>query len=227
MNNSDFASYKATFRSAVRASLASAPLRSLDEAGFPAYAHPNPAIGWLFWQRLRKAMEFIERGAPYRQALDFGCGSGVMLPFLARHAEKVHAIDVDLEPLQKMKEQMTFPENVEVHLGSASTLGSWPASSIDLITALDVLEHVDDLPGTLNALLRLLTPRAALLVSGPTENLFYKIGRRLAGPEFSGAYHERGIGVVRRQLAGRRRVRTVATLYWPIPLFEIFSAQGA
>src|SRR4030067_1374791 len=103
MNNAGFRSYKAALRRATRKVLASAPPRSLDEAGFPAYSHPNPVINWLFWQRLRRTMAYLERHAPYESALDFGCGSGVMLPFLGRHAKHVGCLDTDLSPFQQMQ----------------------------------------------------------------------------------------------------------------------------
>jgi len=222
MNNADFKSYKSKMRAAIRSVLASAPPRSLDEAGFPAYSHPNPLINWLFWQRLRRTMDYIERHAPYERALDFGCGSGVMLPFLGKVASRVTAIDVDLAPLQRIRAHLEFPANLEIHDARTARLDDWPAASFDLITALDVLEHVHDLPATLQSLLRLLAPAGRLVVSGPTENILYRIGRRLAGPEYSGAYHERGIDQVRRELSSLARVETIATLYWPLPLFEIF-----
>jgi trans-aconitate methyltransferase len=112
-----------------------------------------------------------------------------------------------------------------VHTGEAGALERWPAGQFDLITALDVLEHVQDLPRTLEALLRLLSPAGTLVVSGPTENVLYRIGRRLAGSEYSGDYHERGIGVVRRELGRLARVESIASLYWPVVLFEIFAAS--
>ena len=63
------------------------------------------------------------------------------------------------------------------------------------------------------------------MVSGPTENILYKIGRKLAGPEYSGEYHERGIAEVKRELNKLARVRQIATLYRPIPLFEVFVVE--
>jgi 2-polyprenyl-3-methyl-5-hydroxy-6-metoxy-1,4-benzoquinol methylase len=84
MNDTDFNAYKSNIRTAIRKVLSETESGRLDEAAFLAYSHPNPFINWLFWQRLRKAMETIERGTPYRRILDFGCGSGVLLPSLER-----------------------------------------------------------------------------------------------------------------------------------------------
>ena len=63
------------------------------------------------------------------------------------------------------------------------------------------------------------------MISGPTENIFYQIGRKLAGPEYSGDYHERGIAEIKHELTHLAHVEHIATLYWPVPLFEIFAAR--
>jgi 2-polyprenyl-3-methyl-5-hydroxy-6-metoxy-1,4-benzoquinol methylase len=225
MNSSEFRDYKIRYRSAIRKVLDEAERGRLDESGFPAYSHLNPLINWLFWQRLRTAMNFIDKHAPYENVLDFGCGSGVMLPFLAQHSRQVTAIDIDLLPVESLKKYIPLAENVRVLDAKQISLPQLTPKSFDLINALDVLEHVDDLSTTLSDLLNLLKPRGRLVISGPTENTFYQIGRKLAGPEFSGEYHERGTAEIKRELARLAGVRQIATLYWPAPLFEIFVAQ--
>src|SRR5688572_10463587 len=104
MNSNEFNNYKSRYRLAIQQVLAEAEKGRLDEAGFPAYSHPNPLINWLFWQRLRTAMKHISKTAPYGRILDFGCGSGVMLPFLSKNSKQVIAMDMDLLPLERVKE---------------------------------------------------------------------------------------------------------------------------
>lgn len=224
MNSSEFNAYKSRYRAAIRRVLAGSEKGQLDEAGFPAYSHPNPIINWLFWQRLRTAMNHIERFAPYEAILDFGCGSGVMLPFLAGLGKQVTAIDVDLLPLERVKQHVPLAASVLVLDANQTPVSKLPPASFDLINALDVLEHVDDLPQTLTQLMNLLKPGGQLVVSGPTENILYQIGRKLAGPEYSGTYHERGIAEIKRELARLARIEHIATLYPPVPLFEVFTA---
>ncbi len=224
MKSSEFNIYKARYRAAIRQVLSEVEPGRLNEIGFPAYSHTNPLINWLFWKRLHTVIDYVERRAPYGRALDFGCGSGVMLPFLAKASREVIAADVDLVPLRHMMKRIPVATNVKLADASADAMSREPAASFDLIIALDVLEHVQDLPGSVAQLLRLLKPGGELVVSGPTENLLYRFGRRLAGPEYSGEYHERGVAEIRGLLARKVRVRQIATLYWPAPLFEIFSA---
>ena len=224
MNDADFTAYKSKIRTAIRKVLADSESGRLDEAAFPAYSHPNPFINWLFWQRLRKTMDIIERSAPYQRVLDFGCGSGVLLPFLSSIADNVVALDIDLVPFERMKARIDFSSNIEVHDTRSFPLNRLSTASFDIITALDVLEHVEDLSDTLKNLLRLLKPGGRLIVSGPTENIFYKIGRRVAGREYTGDYHERGIAEIKHELASLTRVQQIAVLYWPVPLFDLFAA---
>ncbi|MFN8414132.1 MAG: class I SAM-dependent methyltransferase [Anaerolineales bacterium] len=225
MKSTEFNSYKNRYRTAIQQVLAKAEKGRLDEAAFPAYSHRNPIINWLFWQRLRKVMEYIQSPSLYSRILDFGCGSGVMLPYLSSISEQVTAMDVDLLPIQSVQNYIPLAKNVEVKDATQINISDLPANSFDLIIALDVLEHVHDLPQTLNELLALLKPNGQLIVSGPTENILYKLGRKVAGPEYSGAYHERGIAEIKHELLKISKLQHIATLYWPIPLFEIFSAK--
>lgn len=225
MKTAEFNAYKIRYRTAIRQVLAESQKGRLDEAAFPAYSHRNPFINWLFWQRLRKVMEYIQSPTQYENILDFGCGSGVMLPHLSKISKHVTAMDVDLLPLQRTQKHIPLANNVEVKDATQTSIHDLPANSFNLIIALDVLEHVHDLPRTLNELLALLKPNGRLIVSGPTENILYQIGRKLAGPEYSGAYHERGIAEIKAELRKTASLQPIATLYQPVPLFEIFSAS--
>lgn len=225
MKSAEFQQYKARYRSAIRNVLRDSERGRLDEAGFPAYSHPNPLINWLFWQRLHTAINYIETHAPYEKVLDFGCGSGVMLSFLAQHSRQVTAMDIDLVPLERVRKYISLTENIQVLDANQVSISQLTQKSFDLINALDVLEHVDNLSQTLSEMLHLLKPGGRLVVSAPTENILYQIGRKFAGPEYSGEYHKRGTAEIKHELARMAHVRQIAALYWPVPLFEIFVAQ--
>jgi 2-polyprenyl-3-methyl-5-hydroxy-6-metoxy-1,4-benzoquinol methylase len=223
MNSAEFRAYKGRYRDAIQQVLSETEPGRLDEIGFPAYTHANPLINWLFWKRLQTVINYVERGGPYDRVLDFGCGSGVMLPFLADICREVVATDIDLLPLENMKRHIPLAPNVQVCDLSQNAVSELPGASFDLIIALDVLEHVGDLSGTLADLLRLLKRPGQMIISGPTENALYQLGRKLAGPEYSGDYHKRSIAEIRRELAAKVNLKHIATLYWPAPLFEIFT----
>ena len=224
MKSREFGAYKARYRAAIRQVLSEAEPGRLDEIGFPAYSHSNPLINWLFWKRLHAVIDYVEHQTSLGRVLDFGCGSGVMLPFLSKVSGQVIAADVDLVPLEHMRRHIPLASNVQIADASIGAIAREPAASFDLIIALDVLEHVRALPETVDQLLRVLKPGRELIVSGPTESLPYQFGRKLAGSEYSGEYHERGVAEIRSLLAEKVNLRQIATLYWPAPLFEIFSA---
>jgi 2-polyprenyl-3-methyl-5-hydroxy-6-metoxy-1,4-benzoquinol methylase len=222
MNSLQFKEYKKRHVDAVRLVLKQKKSKALDEAAFPAYSHTNPLINWLFWERIKITMNYLEKNAPYQTVLDFGCGSGVMLPFLSTIAKKVIAMDIDFDPLEKIKQYIGFPDNIVFEDARELFSSNFNSHRFDAIISLDVLEHVDDLDHTLKQLCTHLAPHGELIISGPTENFFYKIGRRIAGPEFSGEYHERNVAVIKESLLSLATVKHVASLYPPFTLFEIF-----
>lgn len=196
---------------------------ALSEAALPAYAHRNPLVDLIFWRRLQIVADQLRSPSPLK-ILDFGCGSGVMSYLLAQMGHDVIAVDTDFAPLERMRRHVDFPASVAFHQKDLAELGL-PADSLDAIVALDVLEHIQDFEKYLSLFLRLLKPGGRILVSGPTENWLYELGRRLAGKQFSGDYHETNIASIRAAFARALPVHMHARLIWPFTLFEVFSVR--
>ncbi len=222
MKRKEFNPYKKEFVEATKRILAAEHSENLDEAAFPAYSNPNPLMNFLFWERIYRVMNYIEPKGTLEKVLDFGCGSGVMLPFLAKQAKEVIGVDIDLTPLEKIEQYINFPKNVSFQ----ETYEEIPEKSLDLIIALDVLEHVDNLERELDKFTSLLAPSGELIVSGPTENFLYKIGRFLAGSSYSGHYHVRNVYDIRSATQKKLTTRNLATLYPIVPFFLIYTATA-
>ena len=223
MDYRQFEGYKRQFVSALRAVLSERGKDAeLTEAAFCAYADPSGLVRFLFWRRLWVTIKFLESRGPYEAVLDFGCGSGAALPLLTGLAERVVGVDANLGPYRALCPHFCFPESLELHEIKGRGLCRFADKTFDVIVLLDVLEHVDDLADVFAELCRITKAGGMMIISGPTENLFYRIGRRIAGKEYTGAYHQRDVYDIRRVAETFMEIETLATLYYPFPLFKIF-----
>jgi 2-polyprenyl-3-methyl-5-hydroxy-6-metoxy-1,4-benzoquinol methylase len=224
MDNKRFCRYQRSFIEAMRKVLGEYEDREqLRESAFNAYTEMNFLARHLFWARLRKTINFLESSGPYESVLDFGCGSGVMLPLLSSFSKRVVGVDIDLCPYRAVSKYFEFTDNIETHEIKSGLSGCFSDHSFDVITALDVLEHVDDLKSVFEQFCRLGKKKGLVVVSGPTENFFYKIGRKISGKEYTGHYHKRNIYDVNKVMKQFMRTKTVFTLYYPVPLFKIYA----
>jgi len=169
----------------------------IDEAALPAYAHKNPFIDYLFWKRLEVAFKFAKKNSYYKKVLDFGCGSGVLSYVLAQNGYEVTGCDLEMSPLRLVQKKIDFPSTINFIEGDISTQ-NLPAHSFDIIFALYVLEHIDNTGDYIQLFKKLLTPHGVVVVSGPTENILYKLGRKFAGQRFTGDYHVKDISAIKQ-----------------------------
>jgi SAM-dependent methyltransferase len=182
--------------SLVRKLSESLPPAAAAESAVPSYTHRIPLIRWLMFRRLdvieKMALAELARSADHAavlSALDYGCGVGMMIPALAPRVETLYLCDEQLAPARVAAEWF-HAANVVCLLPDELSSGIGD-SRLDVVIAADVLEHVDDLPAVVDAFRRKLRPGGALLVSGPTENRAYHLGRKIAG--FTGEYHVRSV----------------------------------
>jgi SAM-dependent methyltransferase len=93
--------------------------------------------------------------------LDAGCGSGRTMAELVQYGE-VHGLELDPEAAQVARDR----GHGEVHTGPLEEL-PWPPATFDLITCLDVIEHIPDDRATLRALREACKPGGWLLLTVP------------------------------------------------------------
>ena len=170
-----------------------------DEMAIPSYRHPNPVMRWMAWRRVEVVADRLRKGharTPKAKTLvDFGCGTGVLFEEEAAVANRVIGVDPVLAPARQIIAQW----KLEIDLMTpAESRDAIEARSVDIIVAAEVLEHVEPLEETLSLFLRWLAPGGHLLVSLPTENHLYRLGRRLAG--FEGHYHHANARSIHRAI---------------------------
>jgi 2-polyprenyl-3-methyl-5-hydroxy-6-metoxy-1,4-benzoquinol methylase len=138
------------------------------------YAHPNPVARWIFWQRLETGYHLLEGIPCGSKVLDLGGGSGAFLPALARRFADVSVVDLDLNDARRVAKHYQFA-NVRLF---EKDITNWDDAGIyDLVVTMDVLEHFADKSVPRCFLDNHLKPNGLLLVSLPTENWIYKLGR--------------------------------------------------
>lgn len=198
----------------------------VDEHAGPAYFAGMWLSRQVFWHRLAIALSVIPHGRQHN-CIDFGCGFGLLLPLLRQNFQQVIGVDLHPELPQQFvdlwdADAPTPVEGGRLSIVSNLTQCNLAPGSVDLIVALDVLEHIAPLDELLQQINALLTDDGVLLISGPSETWFYRLGRRMVG--FSGEYHVSTVYDVERNL--QKIFRTQRVRRWPpIPvLFEFLLA---
>lgn len=122
---------------------------------------------------------FAARLATRKRVLDAGCGAGFGAWELARTASEVLAVDVSAEAIDFARERYRGG-NLRFQQADCCSL---PAAdgSVDLVTAFEVIEHIQDWRGFLAESRRVLAPGGQFIVSTPNR-LYYAETRRRAGP---------------------------------------------
>jgi 2-polyprenyl-3-methyl-5-hydroxy-6-metoxy-1,4-benzoquinol methylase len=147
--------------------------------------------------------------------MDFGCGTGVLFDELSRAAERVFGVDIVLEPARLLVDEWDLKQ--VTLMDPATAAEKIAGNSLDAIVAAEVLEHIDPLDDTLEFFRNWLKPAGKLLVSVPTENALYRLGRRVAG--FENHYHESNAEAIHRKiLASGFRELSIARIPAPGPM---------
>jgi len=128
---------------------------------------------------------FASRLAARKRVLDVACGAGYGADCLAQAASSVTAIDLSPEAVASAR--ATYPAPAIRFLAADARCLPFPDASFDLITAFEVIEHLEDPQSLLAEARRLLAPGGQLVVSTPNR-LYYAETRKLSGPN---PYHVR------------------------------------
>jgi 2-polyprenyl-6-hydroxyphenyl methylase / 3-demethylubiquinone-9 3-methyltransferase len=128
-------------------------------------------------------LEWIERLAPLagKDVLDVGCGGGILAEAMAQRGARVTGIDLAEKPLRVAQlHLLESGAEVRYERASAEEFAAAHAEGFDVVTCMEMLEHVPDPASAVAACARLLRPGGRAFFStinrNPKSYLFAVIG---------------------------------------------------
>jgi 2-polyprenyl-6-hydroxyphenyl methylase/3-demethylubiquinone-9 3-methyltransferase len=126
-------------------------------------------------------IERMAQGLAGRRVLDVGCGGGILAEAMARAGAQVTGIDLADKPLKvAMLHKLESGCEVDYRLVSAEALAAEAPESFDLVTCMEMLEHVPEPASVVRACARLARPGGWVFFStinrNPKSFLFAIVG---------------------------------------------------
>jgi 2-polyprenyl-6-hydroxyphenyl methylase/3-demethylubiquinone-9 3-methyltransferase len=119
-------------------------------------------------------LEWIDRIAPLagRRVVDIGCGGGVLAEAMAQQGASVIGIDLAGKPLRVAQlHALESGAQVEYRESSAEALAAEMPAAFDVVTCMEMLEHVPDPTSVIAACATLVKPGGAVFFSTINRNL--------------------------------------------------------
>jgi 2-polyprenyl-6-hydroxyphenyl methylase/3-demethylubiquinone-9 3-methyltransferase len=129
-------------------------------------------------------LDYIARrsgGLEGKRALDVGCGGGILAEAMATGGAKVIGIDLSDKALSVARlHQLESGVEVDYRLVSAETMAAEQPGTFDIVTCMELLEHVPEPASTIAACAMLIKPGGLVVFStinrNPKAYLFAVIG---------------------------------------------------
>ena len=128
-------------------------------------------------------LHFIDEavGLNGKRVLDVGCGGGILSESMAEKGADVVAIDLGEKALKVAKlHQLESGSKVDYQLIAVEALASQQPASFDVVTCMEMLEHVPDPAAIIDACAKLVKPGGSVFFStinrNPKAYLFAVIG---------------------------------------------------
>ena len=106
-----------------------------------------------------------------KKVVDIGCGGGILAEAMAHHGARVTAIDLAEASLSVAKlHQLESGLDIDYRMCSAEALAEQEPGEYDVVTCLEMLEHVPDPAAVVEACKRLVKPGGLVFFSTINRN---------------------------------------------------------
>ena len=154
---------------------------------------------WWFQARkeivLRLIDQHYEKGKKL-EVLDIGCGTGMTLKALEKYGE-VWGLDKNIKAIEYSKKKAP-----EAQVMQGSFPAQVPAKQFDIITVLDVIEHIEEDGRALQKLAQTLKPNGIAVITAPAYKLHWtghddmnEHKRRYTAPELKQKLRDAGLEI--------------------------------
>ena len=167
-------------------------------------AHPDTMMAAEHLARYRWARQFVQG----RRVLDAGSGTGFGALMLAE-AGAAHVVGIDNDAPAVEQASAGCSHNIEFTVGDVAAIPFGDAS-FDVVTCMEVIEHVEDPERVLDELQRVLKPDGLLLLSTPNRDVVVP-GNRFHVHEFTPHELTETLSARFHNVAVRRQHTWVAT----------------
>lgn len=119
-------------------------------------------------------LNYINQHAPLKGkiVLDVGCGGGILAESMARAGAHVTAIDMSQTALDAARQHASNSEfNIHYHNQDIETLSQQTPATFDVISCMEMLEHVPDPVSIVHACAQLCKPGGSIFFSTLNRNL--------------------------------------------------------
>ena len=118
-------------------------------------------------------LDWIEKqaGMSGKKVIDVGCGGGILAESMAARGAEVTGIDMAPSPLQVAKLHLKESgQQVDYQQSTAEHMASEHAGQFDIVTCMEMLEHVPDPASVVDACMRLTKPGGWVFLSTINRN---------------------------------------------------------
>jgi len=166
----------------------------MKQAAVAQHALSNPISRWALEDRLRVSLQMIPGDTA--SLLDLGCGEGHFLALVEKRFPAARLAGVDLSD-ENIRYARRILKRARLIRGDATNT-KLRSSSFDVVSALELLDHVESDTALLSEARRLLKPKGTLVVSIPDSsmllwNVTWSAWTRTLGRRWE-AKHPRGYG---------------------------------